>query len=107
MIDKLKSLKEKNKILYYILIPLLGIGLLVAGISKILSDLNVLSAKKDLKKVELKDIDLKIEQKEAELKAQAMQDEAKQHGDKAEQHEAKANEKTNGDEDWHLQRNNK
>ena len=102
MIKKLKALKEKNKILYYILVPLLGIGLLVAGIAKVLMDFNVIGAKKDLKKTELKDIDLKAEQDEAERKAQEMQNEANKHKAKAEDYEAKAEENTDIDEDWHL-----
>lgn len=101
MIKKLKSLKEKNKILYYVALPLLGIALLVALVAKVLSDFNILGANKDLKNAELKDIDLAKEQEEAKRKAEEMHKEAMNHGKKAEEHENKAEEK-NDDLDWHL-----
>lgn len=97
MIDKLLNLKHKNKILYYILIPLVAIALLL----KLLMELNVLGAKKDIKKAEKKDIDLKAEQEEAMRKAKELQDEAAGHKTSAEKHESKASE-SKGDADWHL-----
>tara|TARA_R100000951_G_C2495676_1_gene135838 strand:- start:66 stop:377 length:312 start_codon:yes stop_codon:yes gene_type:complete len=100
MIDKLKSLKDKNKILYYILLPLLGIGLLVAAVAKIMGDFNIQKAKDSIKKTQKKDFDLEKEQKEAEAKAKALQDEADDHNEKADQHKEEAN-NADSDLDWH------
>ena len=77
--NKLLDLKKKNKILYYVLFPLVIIALIV----KFLMDNNVLGAKKSIKKAELKDIDLKAEQEEAQRKAEVMKAEADGHGAKA------------------------
>jgi len=100
MIDKLKGLKEKNKILYYVLLPLLGIGLLVAGIAKIMGDFNISKAKEAMKKTQKKDFDLEREQKEAERKAKELQDEAAGHGAKADKHKENADNQ-DSDLDWH------
>jgi len=100
MIDKLKGLKDKNKILYYILLPLLGIGLLVAFVAKIMGDFNIQKAKDSIKKTQKKDFDLEKEQKEAEAKAKALQEEAAQHGKKADQHK-KESDNADSDLDWH------
>jgi len=100
MIDKLKALKEKNKVLYYILFPLLAIGLLVAFIAKVMGDFNISKAKDSIKKTQKKDFDLEKEQKEAERKAKALQDEAAQHGAKADAHKEEAD-KADSDLDWH------
>lgn len=77
MIDKLKELKGKKKLLYYVALPLIGILLLV----KFLMELNVLGAVKDVKKAEKADAALQDEQKEAEVKAKMHKEAA----DKAEE----------------------
>lgn len=101
MIDKLKGLKNKNKILYYILLPLLGIGLLVAGIASIMSGFNLNQAKKDIKKTQMGDFDLEAEQKEAERKAKELLNQAKKAGAKADKHEENA-ENADAEGEWHL-----
>mgnify|MGYP006899603267 CR=1 FL=1 len=100
MIDKLKELKKKNKALYYIGLPLLGILLLVTAIAKIMGDFNISKAKEDIKNTQNKDFDLEREQKEAERKAKELIAEADGHGDKADEAEKKANE-AEADLDWH------
>ena len=90
MIDKLKELKDKKKLLYYVALPLLGILLLV----KFLMEMNVKGAVKDVKKAEKADAQLQDEQKEAEVKAQIYKEEA----DKAEDEIAIMRDKV--DEDW-------
>lgn len=101
MIDKLKGLKDKNKILYYILLPLLGIGILVAGIASIMSGFNINKAKEDIKETQMGDFDLEAEQKEAERKAKELLNQADKHGAKAEEHEDKAD-KADVEGEWHL-----
>lgn len=97
MIDKLLNLKHKNKILYYILIPLVVIAVII----KFLIELNVFGAKKDIKKAEQKDIDLKAEQEAAERKAEELRREAAEHKASAERHEKEADKEDAG-LDWHL-----
>ena len=95
--DKLLNLKNTNKVLYYILIPLVLIALAV----KFLMDNNIIGAKKSLDDAEKKDIDLKAEQEEAERKAKELQDKANKHGEAAKKHEENAD-NVDVDEDWHL-----
>jgi hypothetical protein len=100
MINKIKALKKKNKVLYYILCPLLVIGLIAAAVAKIMGDFNISKAKDSIKKTQQKDFDLEKEQKEAERKAKALQEEAEQHGAKADAHKEEAV-KADSDLDWH------
>lgn len=101
MIDKIKQLQDKNKLLKYVLLPILGVAIVITLIAKVLGDFNILGAKKDIQEAEKKDIDLAKEQREAEEKAKQMQEEAKKHGEKAKEHENKAD-NVDVDEDWHL-----
>lgn len=97
MIHKLISLKNKNKVLFYLLLPLLSVVL----IFKVLMSFNVLFGKKDIKKTEKNDFDLKSEQEEANRKANELLKEAAGHKAKAEAYEEKAD---NADTslDWHT-----
>ena len=88
MIEKIKGLKGKSRLLYYMVLPLLGILLLV----KYLMDTNVLGAVKDVEKAEKADAALQDEQKAAEVKAEIYKEAA----DKAEEEI----ENIEIDEDW-------
>ena len=101
MIEKLRALKKKNKLLYYIGLPLLGVALLVTFIASIMSDFNISKAKEQMKDTQKEDFDLEAEQKAAEHKAKELQRQAAGHKEKAEAHEEKV-EEVDADEDWHL-----
>ena len=88
MIDKLKELKDKKKLLYYVALPLLGLLLLV----KFLMDVNTKGAVKDIDKAEKADATLQDEQKAAEVKAQVYKEAA----DRADE----SIENIDVDEDW-------
>jgi F0F1-type ATP synthase membrane subunit b/b' len=90
MYEKILKLKEKNKILFY----LLCIPLCVIFIYEIYNKLIVAGAKKDIKDAEKKDDKLKKKQEEAKRQA-------KEHKDKADEIGKKAQQK-NTDKDWHL-----
>lgn len=109
MISKLLNLKNTNKVLFWVLIPLVAL----AFIAKFLMDMNIIGAKKYLKKTEDKIIDLQKEKEEAERKAQEMLNKAQKHENKAQElhneadkardeSEKKESEKANIDYDWHL-----
>jgi hypothetical protein len=49
MIDKIKNLKSSNKVLYYILLPILGILVIAFFAVNFLKDWNFFKAKKELK----------------------------------------------------------
>lgn len=97
MIETILKLKDNNKILFWILIPLVIIALVV----KFLMDMNIAGAKKDLLKTKKVDIDLAAEQEAANNKANALLQEALNAGDKAKNHENKAK-NSESDLDWHL-----
>ena len=67
------NLKENNKLLYYILIPLVTIALII----KILADNNIIGAKKDLLDTEKKDSTLKEEMDDLIEKSDDLVEEAK------------------------------
>lgn len=109
MISKLLNLKNTNKVLFWVLIPLVAFAFII----KILMELNILGAKRDLKKTEKETIDLGKEKEEAEAKAKEFLNQAEKHESKAAEHhkvadEAKARaeekeaEKADVDYDWHL-----
>lgn len=95
MIDKILNIKNKSKILYYIIFPLV----IIAFIAKFLMENNISGAKKDLKKAEEKDAALKAEQDRLEAESEKAKAEADGHKDKAEDLE---NDKPSVGEDWHL-----
>ena len=64
-------------------------------------EFNIIGAKKDIKKAEKKDFDLKQQQDEANKKANEFIKEAVKHKAKAEAQEEAAD-KTKADENWHL-----
>lgn len=73
MLEKLMSLKENNKLLYYILFPLILLGIIL----KILSDNNLIGATKDLRNTEKETSDLQNEINDLNDQADALVDEAK------------------------------
>lgn len=108
MISKLLNLKNTNKILFWVLLPLIAVAFVV----NILMKLNVLGGKRDLKNTEKEVIDLEKEKAEAIRKANELQNQASEHDSKAQEHhnsadaakaksEAKEAEKANIDLDWH------
>lgn len=82
MIEKLLNLKNTNKILFWVLLPLVAIAF---GIN-LLMKANVLGAKRDLKKTELEVIDLEKEKDAAIKKANELQGEAQTHENNALKH---------------------
>ena len=94
MINKLKDLKYKNKILYFVVLPLLGLLI----VFKFLIDNNLFKANKELKNTQKQDFDLEKEQKDAEAKANKLIKEANGHKNEAEKLEEKD---TEADENWH------
>lgn len=109
MINKLLGLKENNKVLFWILIPLVALAFIV----KILMELNIIGAKRDLKKAENNVLEIQKQKEEAERKAKELIESSKKNDEKAKNHHVKADEhKANAeklekekpkiDENWHL-----
>jgi len=90
MYEKILKLKDKNKLLFY----LLFIPFCVIFIYEIYNKFIVAGAKKDIKDAENKDDKLKKKQQDLEKKAQEHKDKADEIGKKAQQ--------KNTDKDWHL-----
>jgi len=108
MIEKLLNLKKTNKVWFWILLPLVA----VAAVIHFAMKLNVIGAKRDLKKTENEVIDLEKEKEAAIKKANELQQEALGHDKKASEHhnvaddakarsEDKEAEKADIDYEWH------
>jgi hypothetical protein len=95
--EKLLALKDKNKILYYVLFPLVIIALII----KFVLDNNESKAREEIKDAQKVDFDLEAEQDEAKRIADELKADAAGHGAKAEEHENNAN-NADADSDWHL-----
>lgn len=90
MYEKILKLREKNKLLFYLLL----IPLCVIFIYELYNRFIVAGAKKDMKDAEKKDDKLKKKQIEIENKAQEYKNKADEIGKKTQQ--------KNTDKDWHL-----
>lgn len=106
MLDKLLNLKNTNKILFYVLIPIVALAFIV----KFLMELNIIGAKRDIKKAEKETKELqeekeKLVKKAEELEAKAAIDDnnAEHHAKKAKEIRNKIKEVESGDPglDWH------
>lgn len=108
MIEKLLNLKNTNKVLFWVLIPLVAVAFIV----NLLMKFNILGAKRDLKKTENQVIDLEKEKDAAIKKANELKNQAQEHENKAQEHhkvadeaksksEKKEAEKADIDYDWH------
>ena len=109
MISKLLNLKNTNKVLFWVLIPVVAL----AFIAKFLMEMNIIGAKRDLKDAEIDVADFNKEKEEAERKAKEFLDQAQKHENKASEHHKKADEakaasekkeseKADIDYNWHL-----
>lgn len=109
MISKILNLKNTNKLLFYVLLPIVGLAFLVNFLMK----LNIIGAKNDLKNTKEEVLDLEKEKKEALDKATKILKEVESHKKAVKNHQTKADDararaeaaesKTEDiDYDWHL-----
>lgn len=107
MIDKILNLKNTNKILFWLLLPMVA----VAFITKILMKINIAGAKKDLDNAEKETNELRREREELLKKADDLEKKAMLDDNNAEHHAIKAKEireeiekinKKEQDLNWHL-----